>query len=231
MYNQHRNGFLQNKILITLFTILISSFSLSQNQAPLRMKDFYGLKNNDLRKSRDFNDPLNSKLKAMKTSYHIGFQAGFHSPNLTKNSLGSFNRGILGELYISFNLSDEVHSIIAFTYWQSEIKGINTPIVQIPSETINSKGLKLEVDFSLFNIYTASLLLGPSIAIENITSATNTVFSLGANLKLNLPLPHWDEKVNLMATFNYQNGSEFLNFGGGINYSFFSYLIGIEIGI
>jgi len=220
---------MQNTILIIIVSILFSSFSLSQNHDFVTMKYIYELKNNGLNKFSNSDDTLNFKPKIKKLDFNIGVQVGSHSQNLTKNSSLNFNRDIFLELYISFDLSNEVQSIIAFTYWKSQTKEINTPVLQIPAETINSKGLKFELDFSLFKIYNASFALGPSISIENITRANGAVFSLGTNLKLNLPL--WDDKVNLLTTVNYQNGSEILNFGGGISYSFFTYLIGVEINI
>lgn len=219
---------MRKTIVIIIFSMLFSSFSLSQNQDSLTMKYIYKLNSNDLNKSSTSDDTLNIETRVKKTGYHIGFQAGLHSQNLTKSSFVNFNKDIFLELYISFDLSDEVHSIIAFNYWEAQTKEINTPVEQIPSETIKSQGLKLGLDFSLFKIYNTSFLLGPSISIENNTGATNAVFSLGTNLKLNLPL--WEDKVNLLSTINYQTGGEF-NFGGGFSYSFFSYLIGVEINI
>ncbi|MCK9426164.1 MAG: hypothetical protein M0Q21_09010 [Ignavibacteriaceae bacterium] len=154
----------------------------------------------------------------------IGFQFGSHSSNLTQTSSDKFNRDILFEAYFKFDLSSEVHPIIAYTYWKAQ----TSPSEQIRSKTIASNGVKLEVDFSLFKIYTVSLSLGPLISIEGITGPTNKVFSLGTNVKLALPI--WNDKVNLLSTVGYQTGSEvFALAGGGVNYSFFSYLVGIEI--
>ncbi|MCX6150726.1 MAG: hypothetical protein NTX22_09400 [Ignavibacteriales bacterium] len=189
------------------------------------MNNNYEIKIESSGKSIITNDSLNiENPKKKKIHFNIGLQVGSHSPNLNQNS-SDFNRGVFFEAYLKFNLSDEVHSIIAFTYWKSKIKEINTVVVQIPSETINSKGLKLELDFSLFKMYSVSLLLGPSISFENITRATNTVFTFGTDLKLNIPL--CNDRVNLLSTISYQTGAEILRF----NYSFFSYLFGIEINI
>jgi len=160
----------------------------------------------------------------------IGFQLGSHSSNLTQTSSDKFIRDILFEAYFKFDLSSEVHPIIAFTYWKAKSNESNTFFGQIPPETMISKGLKLEVDFSLFKIYSITLSVGPSVAIENITGATNTVFSLGTNAKLALPL--WNNKVNVLSIAGYQTGSAaFALAGGGVNYSFFSYSLGIEINL
>lgn len=194
--------------LIIVSSIVFSSFSLSQNKDTLNIKS--------------------SKLTELQPK--IGFQLGSHSSNLTKTSSDKFNRDIAFELFLKFNLSSEVHPIIAFTYWKAKNNEFNTFFGQIPPETIISKGLKLEVDFSLFKIYSVTLSVGPSVAIENITGATNTVFSLGTNLKLALPL--WNDKVNVLSIAGYQTGSAAFAFaGGGVNYSFFSYSLGIEINL
>ncbi|MFA6596646.1 MAG: hypothetical protein WCS69_02915 [Ignavibacteriaceae bacterium] len=194
--------------LIIVSSIVFSSFSLSQNKDTLNIKS--------------------SKLTELQPK--IGFQIGSHSSNLTKTSSDKFNRDIAFELFLKFNLSSEVHPIIAFTYWKAKSNERNTFFGQIPSETMISKGLKLEVDFSLFKIYSVTLSVGPSVAIENITGATNTVFSLGTNAKLALPL--WNNKVNVLSIAGYQTGaSAFALAGGGVNYSFFSYLVGIEINL
>lgn len=190
--------------LIVVSTIVFSSFSLSQNKDTLNIK--------------------NSKLARLQPK--IGFQLGSHSSNLTQTSSDKFNRDIAFELFLKFDLSSEVHPIIAYTYWKAQ----TSPSEQRPSETIISKGLKLEVDFSLFKIYSITLSVGPSVVIENITGATNTVFSLGTNAKLALPL--WNDKINLLSIAGYQTGSAAFAFGGGgVNYSFFSYSLGVEINL
>ncbi|MDP3682570.1 MAG: hypothetical protein Q8S01_01440 [Ignavibacteria bacterium] len=156
----------------------------------------------------------------------IGFQFGSHSSNLTQTSSDKFNRDIAFELFLKFNLSSEVHPIIAYTYWKAQ----TSPVEQTRSETISSKGLKLEVDFSLFKIYSVSLSVGPSISIEGVTGATSNVFSLGTNVKLAMPL--WNDKVDVLSTIGYQTGSEAFDLGGGgVNYSFFSYSVGIGINL
>ncbi len=172
-------------------------------------------------------DTLNNKSsKVEKLNPKIGFQFGSHSQNLTQTTSHKFSRDILFEAHFKFDLSSEVHPIIAYTYWKAQ----TSPSGQMRSETISSNGLKLEVDFSLFKIYSVSLSLGPLISIEGITGPTNKVFSLGTNVKLALPL--WNDKVNLLSIAGYQTGSEvFALGGGGFNYSFFSYSLGIEINL
>ena len=88
----------------------------------------------------------------------------------------------------------------------------------------------MELDFALFNIYSVQLLFGPSISIENINTANQTVFTLGANLKFKSPRACLVERLRLVALIDYQNGAESFNFGGGTHYSFFGYLLGAEIG-
>jgi len=189
---------------LIFFIVVFSSLCLSQNKDTLNIKS-----------------SKNAKLHPK-----IGFQFGSHSSNLNQNSSDKFNRDILFEAYFKFDLSSEVHPIIAYTYW----KALTSPVGQIPSETIASNGLKLEVDFSLFKIYGVSLSLGPLISIEGISRPTNKVFSLGTNVKLALPL--WNDKVDLLTTIGYQTGSEVFAFGGGgFNYSFFSYSVGVEINL
>ena len=157
--------------LLILFFLVFSFTGISQDQGIVWIKYNYGLTDYNIGKAISDHDTVNIESKIQKGDHHVGFQAGYHTSNLTKNSFVNLDSDIYLELYLRFNLSDEVHWLLAFSYWKAQIKEINTPDILIPSETINSKGLKLEVDFSLFNIYTASLLLGPSIAIENITSA------------------------------------------------------------
>ena len=194
MINHHR--------FLIFFIVVFSSLCLSQGKDTVKIKTSHIAERN----------------------LQIGFQFGSHSSNLNQNSSDKFNRDILFEAYFKFDLSSEVHPIIAYTYW----KALTSPIGQIPSKTIASNGLKLEVDFSLFKIYGVSLSLGPLISIEGITGQTNKVFSLGTNVKLALPL--WNDKVNFLSTIGYQTGSEvFALAGGGVNYSFFSYSAGIEI--
>lgn len=189
---------------LIFFIIVFSSLSFSQNKDTLNIKS----------------------PKIAKLHPKIGFQFGSHSQNLTQTSSVKFNRDVLFEAYFKFDLSNEVHPIIAYTYW----KALTSPVGQTRSETISSNGLKLEVDFSLFKIYGVSLSLGPLLSIEGITGPTNNVFSLGTNVKLALPL--WNDKVNLLSIAGYQTGSEVFSLaGGGVNYSFFSYSLGIEINL
>lgn len=196
MINHHR--------FLIFFIVVFSSLCLSQS------KDTLAIKNS----------------RVAKLHPKIGFQFGSHSSNLTQTTSNKFNRDILFEAYFKFDLSNEVHPIIAYTYWKAQ----TSPSGQTPSETISGNGVKLEVDFSLFKIYSVSLSLGPLLSIEGITGSTNKVFSLGTNVKLALPL--WNEKINLLSTIGYQTGSEvFALGGGGFNYSFFSYLAGIEINL
>ncbi len=190
--------------LIIVSSIIFSSYSLSHNKDTLNIKS----------------------SKIAKLHPKIGFQFGSHSSNLNQNSSDNFNRDIAFELFLKFDLSSEVHPIIAYTYWKAQ----TFPVEQTRSEMIASNGVKLEVDFSLFKIYSVSLSLGPLLSIEGITGSTNKVFSLGTNVKLALPL--WNEKINLLSTVGYQTGSEvFALGGGGFKYSFFSYLAGIEINL
>jgi len=188
------------------------------------MKNNFEIKSKNNGISIITDDTLNIEPKK-KANYKIGFQVGSHSPNLNQFSSDKYNRGIIFDIYLKFNLSSEIHSIIAFTYWEAQINESNSFLGQIPSETIISKGLKLGLDFSLFNIYKVFLSGGTSISIVNINKAENVVFSLGTNLKLNLPL--WNDKVNLFSMAGYQTGAEILRF----NYSFFSYSLGLEINI
>ncbi|MBU1115377.1 MAG: hypothetical protein KKE09_09630 [Bacteroidetes bacterium] len=159
---------------------------------------------------------------------HIGTQIGSHSENL--NKYGNFNNGIMFEVFLKYNLSSEVYSIIAFNYWEAQTKEINTPAVKIPSETITSNSIRLEADFTLFKIYDVTLLLGPSILFEKINKSEFVVYSFGINSKLIIPL--WEDKVNLLTTVGYQKGREAFQFtGGGTNYSFFNYLLGFEFNL
>lgn len=187
----------------------------------------------------DSNSEIRSKYKetfivdsnAEKKKINIGIQGGFHSSNLSNNSSMDFNRGFLGELYFGYNFSEEVQLLIAFNYWEAQTNQISSPSTQIPSKTVISRALKTELDFLLFKIYNVSILFGPSVLIENINTANEGVFTLGANLKFKLPLPVVNERVKILATINYQYGNESLNVGGGTQYSFFGYLLGTEIGI
>lgn len=208
-----------------LFTIVFSSYNLCQNKEILKTDFNYDLKSKISEKIIGTDDTLNIETKLKKVAFNIGSQIGLHSPNLTKNS-SDFNRDIFFEIYIGHDLSDEVHAIIGFNYWEAQTNEVNMPEMFVPSETIIGKALKLELDFSLFKIYNVSLLLGPSLSIENNNRAANTVFSVGANAKLKLPI--LIDKVNLLSTIGYQTGGEF-NFGGGYSYSFFNYLLGVEI--
>jgi len=216
---------MSNNILIILFTIVFSSYNLCQNLEILKTDFSHNLKRTISEKTIRTDDTLNIETKLKKVAFNIGSQIGLHSPNLTKNS-SDFKRDIFFEIYIGYDLSDEVHAIIGFDYWEAQTNEVNIPEMFVPAETIIGKALKLELDFSLFKIYNVSLLLGPSISIENNNRATNIVFYVGANAKLKLPI--LIDKVNLLSTIGYQTGGEF-NFGGGYGYSFFNYLLGVEI--
>lgn len=213
------------KILIMFYIILFSSHNLCQNLEILKADFNHNLKSKTSEKSIIKDDTSNTETKLKKVAFNIGSQIGLHSPDLTKNS-SDFNRDIFFEIYIGYDLSDEVHAIIGFNYWEAQTNEVNMPEMFVPSETIIGKALKLELDFSLFKIYNVSILLGPSLSIENNNRAVNTVFSVGANAKLKLPILM--DKVNLLSTIGYQTGGEF-NFGGGYGYSFFNYLLGVEI--
>ncbi|MDO8609763.1 MAG: hypothetical protein Q7R95_04390, partial [bacterium] len=97
---------------------MTSSFSSGQNKDTPRMKNSPEIKS----KYSDIlivtNDTLIIEPNIKKTNFKIGIQVGLHSSNLTNKSVGDFNRDILLELYICFDLSDEVHLIIAFNYWE-----------------------------------------------------------------------------------------------------------------
>lgn len=203
------------KIMLVILFAILSTLCLAQNKNILNAS----------------NDSLDSKPEIGKEKINIGIQAGFHSPDLSGNGSLNFNRGFYLESYLGYNLSYEVQAIIAFSYWEGKTNQINSASTQIPSQTVIGKSLKMELDFALFNIYGAQVLFGPSISIENINSANQTVFTLGANLKFKIPLSFLNERLRLAALINYQAGAESFNFGGGKNYSFFGYLIGAEIGI
>lgn len=159
----------------------------------------------------------------------IGFIAGSHFENTNQNGPNNFNQGLVLEVFAKYNISGDIHSTIAFTYWKSKTNEVNTTISKVPSETIDSKGLKMGLDFSLFRFSNIILSVGPSISIENTTKAQSAVFGFGVDVKLLLPI--WNDKIDFLSTFQYRNGSELLNYGGGFNYSFISYLAGIEISI
>lgn len=126
--------------ILIFFIVVFSSLSFSQNKDTLNIKS--------------------SKVASLHPK--IGFQFGSHSQNLTQTTSHKFNRDILFEAYFKFDLSNEVHPIIAYTYWKAQ----TSPSEQIRSETISSNGVKLEVDFSLFKIFTVSLSLGPLLSID-----------------------------------------------------------------
>ncbi len=212
------------KVILSFLCSVVFTISFAQDIDIMRFND-----NTDFRAKRNDTSFVDSDTRAQKLNF--GIQAGFHSPNLSNNSSIDFDRGFLGELYLGFNISEEVQLLLAFSYWEAETNQISSPSTQIPPKTVISKAIKMELDFSLFNIYSSTILFGPSVSIENINTANETVFSLGVNLKFKLPLPVIHERIKLLATINYQYGGESLNFGGGMHYSFFSYLIGAEIGI
>lgn len=160
--------------------------------------------------------------------FTVGFLMGLHSANLTQNGI-SFDRSNSYDAYIKLYLSNEVHSIISFIYWKSKTKEITTFPDKIQSKIIESKGLKLGLDFQMIKLSGLSLLIGPAISIEKINIIASSVYALGVNMKLNIPI--WKDIISIISMVNYQTGSEALNFGGGFNYSFWSYLGGIEINL
>lgn len=171
-------------------------------------------------------DSLNTnEILPAKNNFMIGFQAGLHTANLHKSGF-DFDRNFYGEVMIRYNLSDEVHSVFGFTYWQAETREVYSEYYTRSAEIIISKGFKTGINFSLVEISDVSLSLGPFILIENIKRVVNLVFTYGSNIKLSIPF--WNEKANLSSSFNFQNGGEVLNVGGGKHYLFFSYVLGME---
>ena len=212
------------KIILSFLCSVVFTISFAQDIDILKFSC-----NSELRAKKNDISFVDYDTRAQKLNF--GIQAGFHSPNLSNNSSMDFNRGFFGEFYLGYNISDEVLVLIAFNYWEAQTNQISSPSTQIPSKTVISKAIKMELDFSLFKIYSFSILFGPSVLIENINTAVEGVFTLGANLKFKLPLTVLHERVKILATINYQYGNELLNVGGGMQYSFFGYLLGAEIGI
>jgi len=217
-------------ILITSF-VIFSTLCLAQNKNLILINNQSDILNNIESATLVSYDSLNCNSETGKELINLGIQAGFHSPDLSGNGSLNFNRGFYLESYLGYNLSYEVQVILVFSYWEGQTDQINSVSSQIASKTVISKALKMELDFALFNIYSVKVLFGPSISIENINTANQTVFTLGANLKFKIPLSCLNEKLRLAALINYQAGAESFNFGGSKNYSFFGYLLGAEIGI
>lgn len=213
------------KNTIILVCIMCSSLIMSQN-----LNKRILIPKKDYQVNTTYDDSLNINISNIKEGdfLNIGVLTGSHSSNFKVSNL-AFSRGVFFELYLKYSLSSEIHSIIAFSYWKAQIEEINSLQLKLPSETINSNAIKFGLDFSLFKVYKILFSLGTSISIENISRTPTSVFSFGTHLKLNLPL--WNDNIDFLTAISYQTGMEALNFGGGTNYSFFSYLFGIEINI
>lgn len=133
-------------------------------------------------------------------------------------------------LYLKFDFSNNIFASIGYSYWQSNTIKISGSNLNIPPETINSNGAKFELDFSLIENNHISLLLGPSLLIEGVSTSHSTTFTYGAQLKLNYAL--LENKIFLVSTLAYQNGGGIFDLaGGGFNYSFFNFLTGIEVNL
>ncbi len=215
---------IKTSILISIILIICSSFNFSQNDELLTINDNRGRIKTEQVIYNLNNDTLNNKDEIMEKNFSIGLQIGMHSKNLGLNSIG-FSKGLYVDLFSKFDLSKEVFLIIKFNYWQAKIEKNEF----INGDLIIGKLAGLGVDFTLFNIDDASFLIGPSILIGSNSEAANAIFSLGVGLKLNIPL--YNEKFNFSTSVEYEKASEILNFGGGISYSFFCILIGIELKI
>lgn len=171
------------------------------------------------------NDSL--KMNVYKKSYlKIGIMAGSHSSNLDKNNI-AFKNGLFLETYLKYRLSDELHSIIGLSYWKANIETIISSQKHIP-ETVSSMALNLGLEFLLIQRNPVLFSFSPTILIENISTSTSPIFSFGSSLGLSLNV--WGD-MNILSVISYQFGTEALNFGGGVNYSFIKYLLGIEIDI
>jgi len=222
---------LMRKIIKITSFLIFTGLCLAQNNNVKLIDGEFNFINNIKRTSLVSYNSLNSKTEIGKDKINLGIQAGFHSTDLSENGSLNFDGGFYLESYLGYNLSYEVQAIIAFSYWEGQTDQNNSASFQTLSQTVISKALKMELDFALFNIYSVKVFFGPSISIENINTANETVFTLGANLKFKIPLTFINEKLRLAALVNYQAGAESFNFGGGKNYSFFGYLLGAEIGI
>ena len=130
---------------------------------------------------------------------------------------------------MKFKLSNEIHTILAFTYWESKTNEINTSVLQLPLETITSKGLKLGLDFLLLKIYKLAVTLTPSISIENISKANSGVFAFGTSL--NLSFPFLNDRVNLVSKVWISKRCGTLQFRWRIQLLIFNYSLGIEFSI
>ncbi|MDY0083003.1 MAG: hypothetical protein RBR74_07465, partial [Ignavibacteriaceae bacterium] len=113
-----------------------------------------------------------NKSEAVKNNFHIGLEVGLHSGSLDNTTL-NFDQDVYYEIYTKFNLSNEVFFLVSLNYWNAQIEKKNLT----STDLIESKALRVEVDFSLFKIYKASFLLGPSISIGDNTESTNAVCS------------------------------------------------------
>jgi len=243
---------MNKQILVLVFYLLLSNISNAQYLNGLNFNSIYQIENsltptnnsniskiiclsNEFTlkdKTIWFNDKLIDDHLTIKNENRgfpkIGLQIGSHSSNVN-NSISKFGSGIIIEAFLKFEISNEVHLVPAFTYWKASTNEINSQSVQIPAEIINSKGFKLGVDFSLINIYDMTLSLEPSVIIEKITISKNAVLTFGASLKLNIPVL---TKIDMFPVINYRNGMEALALGGGgFDYSFISYQVGIKINL
>lgn len=211
------------KIFLILFVCIIySSLSMGQNldkRILIQKKDYPANTTYD-----DRNINISDSIKG--NILNFGVLIGPHSSSIKKLA---FSRGVFFEIYLKYSLSSEIHSIIAFSYWKAQVEEINAYYLKFPTETISSNAIKFGLDFSLFKIYKYLFSLGTSISIENISRTPSSVFSLETNIKLNLPI--WNDNVDFLTAISYQSGMEAFNFGGGTNYSFFIYLVGLEINV
>ncbi len=215
---------IKTSTLISIFLVIYSSISFSQNDNLVMLNG-----NREIKKTEQVilnvnKDTLNNKNEIIKKTFRIGLQMGTHSNNLGLNSIG-FSKGLYVDVFSKFDLSKEVFLIITFNYWQAKLEKNDL----INRNLIIGKLAGLGVDFTLFKMDDVSFLISPSILMGSNSEADNAICSFGTGLKLNIPL--YNDTFNFSTSVKFEKAFEILNFGGGINYSFFCVLIGIELKI
>lgn len=216
------------KILILSFLIIMQTYILCQQKSSIFIKDNIAVnRKDDIFSSSSSGTEVGTVSNFSALS--VSLQMGYHSGSLSTNSTLHFNRDLAYDLCVIGKISEEIDWLLGLHYWKAGSNKTQGSVIPFHAETIQRKEIKLGLDFQLFKFFGTAFVFGQSVSFGSCTNAVNTVFSFAECLKLKHPVS--STRYSILTSCSYHKGMELFNSGGGINYSLFTYMLGVEINI
>lgn len=216
------------KNLILSFLFLMQTYNLCQQKSSF----FINVNIAVYRKADMFSSSGSETVAGTVSNFRslsVSLQMGYHSGSLSTNSTLHFNRDLAYDLCVIGKISGEIDWLLGLHYWKAGSNKTQGSDIPFHAEAIQRKEIKLGLDFQLFKFFGTALVFGQSVSFGSCTNTVNTVFSFAECLKLKYPVS--STRYTILTSCSYHKGMELFNTGGGIDYSLFTYMLGVEINI